>query len=173
MPDYTTGKIYKLTGGGETYYGSTILTLSKRKSLHKTKPLNNIPNAIDFAIELVELFSCETKQELLQRERWWIENNKCINKIIPIATEEERKENKIRNKNIHAKKFREKHKDDIIWKEKQIESKKKYREANKEKINKIRSERYKSDSEYNEKVRQQRKEAQRRYRERRKIKNNL
>ena len=44
-------------------------------------------------IILVEQLECNNKQELLMRERFYIENNECVNKIKrPIITPEERKE---------------------------------------------------------------------------------
>ena len=39
---------------------------------------------------LIEEYPCETKQELLWRERFWIDNNNCINKYKPIITKEEK-----------------------------------------------------------------------------------
>ena len=35
--EYQDGKIYKITGGGLTYYGSTIQTLEERFIKHKSK----------------------------------------------------------------------------------------------------------------------------------------
>jgi hypothetical protein len=89
---YENGKIYKITGSGLTYYGSTIRLLSQRKTIHKygmdTKSKEIIEKG-DWKIELVEDFSCENKQQLLWRERWYIDNNECINKQRPIITKEE------------------------------------------------------------------------------------
>ena len=43
-------------------------------------------------IELVELFSCNSKEELGAREGFYIRQNICVNKIIPYKTEDEHKE---------------------------------------------------------------------------------
>jgi len=40
-------------------------------------------------ITLVEKYRCETKDELHARERYYIENNKCVNKVIPTRTTKE------------------------------------------------------------------------------------
>lgn len=108
MPDYKNGKIYKITSPNtrRVYYGSTVQSLSDR--LHKHiyvykcflagKPFNGerisfkVIKKGDAVISLVENFPCDTKAELLRRERWYIENNKCVNKKMPIQTNDERKE---------------------------------------------------------------------------------
>jgi hypothetical protein len=93
--DYANGKIYKITGGGMTYYGSTTQPLSKRFYGHKSKKNYNhtlsskIIETGEAVIVLVELFPCKSKDELFSRERFWIENNECINKIIPLQTYKE------------------------------------------------------------------------------------
>lgn len=43
-------------------------------------------------IVLLESVNCNSKEELLARERWFIENNKCVNKYIPFRTPEENKQ---------------------------------------------------------------------------------
>jgi hypothetical protein len=97
MPDYQKSKIYKITGGGLTYYGSTVQKLSRRLRIHindknyynKNGSVNQILDTDDYKIDLIEDYPCNTKKELLEREKWWIENNVCINKLTPIQTEEE------------------------------------------------------------------------------------
>ena len=97
---YQIAKIYKITGGGMTYYGSTTQKyLSQRMAFHKySKKLvlngNNKLNCsshqiLDFPdcqITLVETISCSNKDELLARERYWIETQECVNKNIPGRT---------------------------------------------------------------------------------------
>jgi hypothetical protein len=103
MPDYSKGKIYKLTTPhNETlvYYGSTVLPLHKRKSHHKECYLKKNAKITskqifelgvdDVIITLVENVNCNSKEELHQRERHYIENNNCINKNIPLRTNIER-----------------------------------------------------------------------------------
>ena len=91
-------KIYKITGGSKAYIGSTTKTLNKRLKLHKysyNRYLNGIGNNVtsfeiikhnDCKIELIENFPCETKKELHERERYYIETIDCVNKVIPNRT---------------------------------------------------------------------------------------
>jgi hypothetical protein len=92
--DYANGKIYKITGGGMTYYGSTTQALSKRMYTHKQLKYSRCSSKIiietgEAVIVLVELFPCKSKEELFSRERWFIENNECVNKCIPNRTHKE------------------------------------------------------------------------------------
>jgi hypothetical protein len=90
--DYANGKIYKITGGGMTYYGSTTQPLSKRFYSHKYLKKcssNQIIETGEAVIVLIELFPCKSKEELFSRERYYIENNDCVNKNIPMRTQKE------------------------------------------------------------------------------------
>ena len=84
-------KIYKITcESGNVYYGSTIQTLKERLHGHKYSSKNNTcRNMINPKMELLE--TCEIKDRYII-ERRYIDNNECINKINPIRTEEEKKE---------------------------------------------------------------------------------
>ena len=103
MPNYQNGKIYKIFNydNDDVYYGSTIETLSRRMSKHRANlksykqgkyhyttsfKILEVPSA---TIELVEYCPCNTKEELLQREQYYIKNNDCVNKIIPLRTKQE------------------------------------------------------------------------------------
>ena len=44
----------------------------------------------DAKIVLVESFPCSSKYELEKRERYWIEQTKCVNKYIPTRSKKER-----------------------------------------------------------------------------------
>jgi predicted RNA-binding protein YlxR (DUF448 family) len=78
--DYSKGKIYKLTGNGKTYYGSTIQELQARHYHHKNNSSFTIKElGNNFIISLVEEYPCKTKKELIEREMWWINNNECVN----------------------------------------------------------------------------------------------
>ena len=127
MPDYSKSKIYKVVCDETNliYYGSTVQRLCQRLTSHK-RPENkcNTKLMANPKIYLVENFSCDNKEELLQRERWYIENNECCNKMIPLRTDKEYREaNKDKNK-VQCKEYREKNKDKI----------KEYNEKNKDKI---------------------------------------
>ena len=104
MPDFQQGKIYKITHGDETYYGSTALTLRERMWAHKSKykgwkkgvgsncrsyTLFDKYGFENCPIELVEDYPCETKKELIIREDWYIKNMACINEISAYTSKEE------------------------------------------------------------------------------------
>ena len=136
--DYSQGKIYRLVSGGLVYYGSTIETLSNRLSKHKYKWKNTnngttsrllYENNSDVLIELVEEYPCENKKELEKRERWWIENNECVNKIIPTRTMSEWREKSRHNRLKQMKEYYEKNK------EQHKQYRKQQYEKNKETIN--------------------------------------
>ena len=140
MVSYSNGKIYKIVPTcdceiHEVYYGSTTKKyLSQRMVEHRSKFINKDTNKKNLSvfrlfekyginnltIILVELVNCNSKDELLSRERHYIESNMCINKAIPIRTVEELKQMK--------KEYREINKEHIK------EHKKEYREKNKEEI---------------------------------------
>ena len=128
---YAKGKIYKLTVDDLVYYGSTVQTLSKRIGGHrsdykswKNGKQNYVTSFKLFEddkkpiITLVEDFPCERKEQLTARERYYIENNECVNKVIPGRSRTE---------------WFEQHTDHIK------EYKKTYYEQNKEKIQDYRS----------------------------------
>lgn len=101
MNKYQNGKIYQITSKqtDDVYIGSTIQRLSSRLTDHKAKYKNvadvssrELMKYDDVIIELIELYPCETREDLLWRERYWIENIKCVNLIIPIRVKEEMKE---------------------------------------------------------------------------------
>lgn len=140
MNKYQNGKIYKITSKqtDDVYIGSTIQTLPCRLQGHKTKykcdksaSSKALMKYDDVIIELVELYPCETREDLLWRERYWIENTKCINVDSPIRTKEERKvyiikyceDNKTRRNESNKKRYLNK-----------IDDIKKYRAENKESI---------------------------------------
>lgn len=150
MVNYGNGKIYKITGSNLIYYGSTTQPLNKRKDTHKSLYLNRrnciskiIIEKGNWEIVLVENYSCENKEQLFSRERWWIENNECINKIMPITTKEEKKQ---QIKNWHEqhpnynKEWEEAHKEErkqynIEYKERKNEKQRERRRKQKENIN--------------------------------------
>ncbi len=110
MPDYQEGKIYKIVSlqTDKIYIGSTTQRLTKRKIEHKAnynsylkgKYRNTTSFEImkleDVDIILLESFPCDTKEQLLLRERYYIQNTKnCVNKTIPMRTRKEyNKDNK-------------------------------------------------------------------------------
>lgn len=149
MNKYENGKIYRLVCNitGLNYYGSTCQPLHKRKMDHKYKYNDYLKKTCEtnyssfkiieggnYDIILVEEFKCENKNQLEARERYFIENNECINKNIPTRTLKEYLEV---NKDTILKKKKEHYEAN---KEELLKKNKEYREANKEAISKHRKE---------------------------------
>jgi hypothetical protein len=100
MPNYANSKIYKMVSfnlPGMPYYGSTTIELSKRKGKHVSEfkqfglgvggcTSRIVIAAGDYDIIWVEDFPCERKDQLKARERYYIENNVCVNKNLPGRT---------------------------------------------------------------------------------------
>jgi len=148
---YQRGKIYRIVCNttGLQYYGSTIENkLCTRLAHHKAEYKRNVNKKTNHYVSsfkilennnyemiLVENFVCNSKDELHQRERFYIENNECVNKQIPIRTKEEHKEyfdkwceeNKDLTKET-KKEYYEQNKDEILVRQKE------YYEQNKDEI---------------------------------------
>lgn len=138
---YNEGKIYKITSpnSNKIYIGSTVQKLYARFSKHKEMKDNCVSKEIIGAgspkIELLEAYPCKSREELLEKEQYYIDLNKdiCINKIgarhdkeeyyKKYMTEEKKKEARER-----ANKFYKDNKEHVL------ETIKKYREENKEEI---------------------------------------
>lgn len=139
MPCYENGKIYRLDclNTGETYIGSTTRSLTERLAEHvrKCKQLNRITShkvieGGNYRIELIELFPCETKEQLNAREGYFIRTNKCVNKVTPGRTKEEH----YKDNHEHFKTYRETHKDEKkAYNEKHKDEIKAYHRAYREK----------------------------------------
>jgi hypothetical protein len=105
MIDYILGKIYKIECNKtkKIYIGSTCeYFLDKRLLGHKTTfqryKENKTKNYLtsfeilendDYKILLLENYPCNNKNELHQRERYYIETHSCVNKKIPLRTSKE------------------------------------------------------------------------------------
>ena len=122
------GYIYKIydNTNGSVYYGSTKETISRRVAGHRAsynrwvagkkyccKSFEILKNG-DYAYSLVEQVEYDDKLILHQRERFYIENNECVNKNVPTRT---------------MKEWREEHKEDIV------EYKKEYYQEHKDEVN--------------------------------------
>jgi hypothetical protein len=124
MPDYQQGKIYKIISPhtDKIYIGSTIKQylsqrLAKHKSGFKAWKLGkeNKVNSYDLIelgdveILLLEIYPCNSKDELISRERYWYDLNKelAVNKNRPHITYEEdlkfKREHYIKNKEHYLK----------------------------------------------------------------------
>ena len=105
MNNYLNAKIYKLTSPNteEIYVGSTCYKyLCERLSVHKYEHINKPENKNtsssklfklgNVKIELIELYSCNSRKELIQREQYWLETlPNCINKNKAYRSEEYKK----------------------------------------------------------------------------------
>jgi len=152
MPDYQQGKIYKLIcpHTDKIYIGSTTKKyLSQRLTGHKTafnfyqKNGSNgntrsyeLLQLGDVEIILLEAYPCNSKDELIARERHWIDqNNNIVNKSRPSINEEERKQHKKQYYEIKKEHFLELQKQKYENnKEHYLEINKQYRINNQEKI---------------------------------------
>lgn len=151
--DYKNAKIYRIVCNltGENYYGSTTQSLSKRLSKHKVKKpkydtrAREIIDRGDYSMVLVEEFPCENKDQLHKRERYYIENNECLNFAIPTRSKNELSEYKRDEILAKRKKWREENKERIVeqrkkWqentknKENAAKQQKNWREKNKERV---------------------------------------
>ena len=147
------GYIYKIydNTNGDVYYGSTGQLVSKRMTCHRDKYKKYLQGECGFitsfkilenenySYNVVEKVEFEDKFELLTRERFYIENNECVNKYIPTRTVKEYYES-------YKEKFKqhyETNKDEILDQRKQyyevnkdkvIDRSKQYYESNKERI---------------------------------------
>ena len=136
IPDYQQGKIYKIINHelpNLIYYGSTTRTLNNRFSRHKNK-YNNCSSKIMFSVGtpeiiLLEEYPCETKQELEERERYYIEGNECVNHYIPCRTKKEYYEDNKEKLNEQSKQYKQDNKEQLV------EYFKQYRQDNKQTLN--------------------------------------
>jgi hypothetical protein len=124
---YVNGLIYKIVCNdtNEQYYGSTIQTLAQRLSDHVSsynKALQGSKGKVssysiiernNYKIVLVEAFPCNNKMELERQERKFIEENVCLNKVIPGRTRKEYKQDNKANIIEKGKKYRQDNKDVI------------------------------------------------------------
>ena len=133
---YKNSKIYKIVSNviDGVYYGSTTEpTLARRLAEHRAaykRYLDGKGNYVssfklletnDYDIVLVERVNCNSKEELHQKERFYIENNDCVNKIRrPIISSDE--------KRAYFKDYFQKNKEDLTKYIKQ------YNQINKEQI---------------------------------------
>ena len=95
MVNYENAKIYKLVCDDKEliYYGSTAQkNLNARFKNHRCTPPLSCKQMFDVGnvkIVLVEECPCSSRAEMLIRERYYIENNVCLNLRTPIITKKE------------------------------------------------------------------------------------
>lgn len=139
MPNYQNGKIYKIESliGGCVYYGSTTKKyLCNRFAQHRSNYRTGviITSGIvlqypDAKIYLVELYPCNSKDDLTKREGYYIKKNECVNRHVAGRTQKEWQKDNKEKVNSYIKKYY------VNNKEKVDSYFKQYRIDNKEKIN--------------------------------------
>jgi len=146
MPDYQRGKIYKIISPhtDKCYVGSTTLKYLSRRLCNHVQTFkrgvyltsSEIMKLGDYEIVLLELYPCNSKDELHARERHYIEKLDCVNKSIPFRSKEEKIQHKIKY-NEDSKELIYKTKHDYYIKNKESISlkNKEYRLKTKEKCN--------------------------------------
>jgi len=108
--DYLKAKIYKIVSNknGKVYYGSTTTSLMNRLAQHRhdynmwkineKKPRTcssfDVLEDENAEIVLVENYPCNSKEMLNLREKYFIENNDCVNKNTPIVKQEKKPNNR-------------------------------------------------------------------------------
>ena len=89
MPNYKNSKIYKvICETGLIYIGSTTQPLKERLRKHKSG-VCRCKDFINPKIELIENYECESRKELLTKERYYIESIECVNTQIPLQSRKE------------------------------------------------------------------------------------
>ena len=143
MVNYQEGKIYKIVCNitGLVYIGSTCKQyLSQRLQNHKSEynmfkkngkrymsSFKVLENG-DYNILLLELYPCNTKDELHARERYYMETIECVNlQIVGRTPKEWKNDNKDKVHEIYKRHYK---KNGEVLKEKCKE----YRDANKDRI---------------------------------------
>jgi hypothetical protein len=96
MPNYQNGKVYSIRSRSNldlVYIGATTQPLSVRFGEHKKLSNKTSSKQIidlgDAYIELIENYSCNSREELLKREGEIIRSMECVNKVIPCRTHQE------------------------------------------------------------------------------------
>jgi hypothetical protein len=159
MPDYQNGRIYKIIDldTNEYYIGSTTIALSQRLAQHVSSYkcyLNGKGNNItsfkiieqgNYDIVLIELFPCESKEQLHAKESHYCQSITCVNKIKnqgllkALGGQMEYKKQYDNQHKDEIKKYREQHKEqnkqyNVANKDHITERKKQYKLDHKKKI---------------------------------------
>jgi len=136
MVNYSNGKIYKIISDQTDliYIGSTTQQLSKRKQRHKSNKdcsSKEILQYEDARIILIEMFSCNCKEELSAREQYFMDKFKAdgfnlVNKNRVIGRD-------FNSKSNYDKQYYHNNKETLN--NNRIEYHREYRNKNKERVN--------------------------------------
>ena len=127
---YKQYKVYKITNSvsDKCYIGSTAQSLKDRMYSHRSSARKGLGSNTssklfdeDFdgcIIELIENYPCSSKQELLKRERYWIENSNCVNERLPSRSRREYKKDNADKIKKQSREYLERNRDEIQRKRK-------------------------------------------------------
>lgn len=155
MPDYSKSIVYKLCCKDpeitDIYVGSTC-SKYKRKNDHKENTIGQNSRKYNYRVYQfirehggfdnwdmtpIEVYPCESKTELVIRERYWFEKlGATLNSQYPQRSHEEYRETHKEQKAESDKKYRNKNKEELKAK------KKDYRNKNKEELNAKKAKKY-------------------------------
>lgn len=123
----------------DVYIGSTKLKINKRLDAHKSSTNKCVSKSIiergNYKVNILEELSCNSKRELLIKEREYFEKINCINKGVPTNLYKGESQKRFIEKNKELVKERRKIYDSKRDKNKVNEKNKRYYERNKEKCN--------------------------------------
>jgi hypothetical protein len=140
MASLITANIYKIVSPNtdKIYIGSTKRTLLRRMQEHISEydrkkyccTSKIILDAGNATIELIEVFNCNNRKELHQREGYYIKLyiNICVNKVIPDRTKAEHYQDNWDKYATQKKQYQDTHKEQIASQQKQ------YRDTHKEQL---------------------------------------
>ena len=123
----------------DLYIGSTKHKINKRLDGHKYSGNGCLSKSIikrgNYKVNILEEVSCNSKKELLIKEREYIEKINCINKYVPINLFEGESQKRYRETHKELVKEKSRIYDSNRDKKKRDEKNKRYYERNKEKCN--------------------------------------
>ena len=166
--DYKNGKIYQILNNinDEVYVGSTVQPLSKRMYDHRMgckyqncnfyKMMKEI-GPDKFYIELIELYPCNSKEELTAREGYFIRERGTLNVAIIGRTPKQWSEDNKEHLKQYKHNYYEKNMEHLSKQHKQYnennkehlkQHKKQYYETNKEYFKQLKKQHYETNKEY-------------------------
>ena len=83
--------IYRIANrtSDDVYYGFTTLTLTERLAKHRCEVRSSSAEVLRCPTAYIELVEEVNEEDIVARERWWIENNPCVNRNIPRGSRKE------------------------------------------------------------------------------------
>jgi len=149
-------KVYRIfsTKGDKIYIGSTTQELNRRMSRHRDKSRSYMSRILfdEYGVEFchIELIENVDKDQQHIRERFHIENTpNCVNKTLPIRTDDEKKDAEDKAKQVKALWTLAKREEDPEgYKKHACELQKAYYERNKEKVKAKQAEYQKQNTDY-------------------------